>query len=185
MSGLYSDNDVYTSQLRALEQYVEQNPDAPEGHFVLAYHYLTAGHSDVALDEFKDVLKLNPQDELAAQLVRSLGGPEVEEPKPSEPVAPAKPVEGSSIVGKWKSSRPDGSSFGLNLTKDNTYKWEFTKGGKTQAFEGSYSLSDNVLILKQDEQAMMVGQLTMSAANKMNFKLAGNNPADPGLTFTK
>ncbi len=31
----------------------------------------------------------------------------------------------------------------------------------------------------------MIGQITMLDGNRFNFKLAGDNPNDPGLTFSK
>jgi hypothetical protein len=31
----------------------------------------------------------------------------------------------------------------------------------------------------------MVGQVTALGENKFNFKLPGENPSDPGLTFSK
>src|SRR4051794_27639999 len=40
MRGLYGDPADYTKQLRALEQYVKDHPDAAEGHFLSAYHDL-------------------------------------------------------------------------------------------------------------------------------------------------
>ena len=45
LSGLYSSIDTYTQQLRKLEDYIRQNTQAVDARFVLAYHYLTAGHS--------------------------------------------------------------------------------------------------------------------------------------------
>ena len=185
MSGLYSDVEAYTEQLRALEKYIADHPNSPDGHFVLAYQYLTAGHSDAAAREYKKVLELNPKDELSKQLLASLIGPGQETPKPSEPAAPPKPVDASSIVGDWKTSRPDGASIALKLSKDNKYTWQYTAGGKTEEFAGAYTLADNILILKQNDQPMMVGQLTLLAANQMNFKLPGGDTADPGLTFSK
>ncbi|MGQ0634125.1 MAG: tetratricopeptide repeat protein [Planctomycetaceae bacterium] len=191
MSGLYPSVDAYTQQLRVLEKYVTGNPTVPEGHFVLAYHYLTMGEKRAAADQYAKVVELNPQENLSKQLLASLGGGSGDKPTPSEPPKPretaasAKPVDADSIVGTWKSSRPDGSSIALNLAKDNKYAWKYTVRGKTQEFSGAYTLADNVLILKQNDQATMVGQVSLPSANQMNFKLAGGDAADPGLTFSK
>ena len=185
MSGLYPSVDVYTEQLRALETYSKQHADASDARFLLAYHYLTAGHTDAASAELKKVVALNPKDELSAQLLKSMSGSDTEPAAPSEPATPPGPVNAANLVGNWKASRPDGSSFGLTIAKDNQYDWKFTKQGKTQDFSGTYTLADNILILKQNEQPMMVGQVTLVAGNQFNFKLAGGNPADAGLTFSK
>jgi tetratricopeptide (TPR) repeat protein len=185
LSGLYPNVDAYTAQLRALEKYATDHPDSSDTHFVLAYHYLTAGNSEAAAREYKMVIQLNPKDDLSKQLLASLTGSGAEPSKPSEPATPSKPVEAAAIVGNWKASRPDGSSINLKLAEDKKYSWKYTTGGKTQDFEGVYTLADNVLILKQNEQPMMVGQISLLAANQLNFKLTGGDPSDPGLTFSQ
>ena len=70
MAGLYPNIDVYTSQLRKLEAFISANPTSTAGRFVLAYHYLTQGHTDAAVGQFKEVVALAPQDTLSAQLVK-------------------------------------------------------------------------------------------------------------------
>ena len=45
MASLYPDVEVYTAQLRKLEDYVKANPTAADARFVLAYHYLTTNHA--------------------------------------------------------------------------------------------------------------------------------------------
>ena len=46
-------------------------------------------------------------------------------------------------------------------------------------------MADNLLILKEGGNPAMIGQVAQSDANRFNFKIVGNNPADPGLAFTK
>ncbi len=72
LSGLYPDVSVYTQQLRALEAYCGRNPSSPSARFVLAYHYLTDGHTLAALDQLKEVAALQPRDGLSPQLARQL-----------------------------------------------------------------------------------------------------------------
>jgi hypothetical protein len=184
LSGLYPNVEVYTAQLRALETYTSDHPDSSDARFVLAYHYLTAGHSEAAAEQYRKVMELNPSDTLSAQLLKSLTGTEPE-PKPSEPASPPKPVDASSIVGDWKASRSDGSSFALSLSKDQKYSWKYSQKGKSQEFSGAYTLADNVLILKQNDQPTMVGEVELASANELRFKLAGGSPGDPGLAFKK
>ena len=66
LSGLYSDPDTYTKQLRALEEYAAKNPNSPEAHFVLAYHYLVLGSLEEAAKQFREVVRLQPEDKLSA-----------------------------------------------------------------------------------------------------------------------
>ena len=70
--GLYPDVNVYTGQLRALESAIRQNPQSAAARFVLAYHYITAGHLDAAINQLKDVTQLQPRDIVATQLLRQL-----------------------------------------------------------------------------------------------------------------
>ena len=183
LTGFYPNIDVYTEQLRALEQYVNANPNMPEARFLLAYQYMTCGQTEAAAGQLKAAVQLNPNDRLSAQLLSAMSTtPPAEPPTPS---TPPKPVDAAALVGNWKASRPDGANISLNLTKDGNYTWQFAQKNKPQTFSGTYSVADNLLILKQGNNPMMVGQVTLLADNRFNFKLPGDNPNDPGLTFAK
>jgi hypothetical protein len=104
---------------------------------------------------------------------------------PAAAAAPAKPLDVSALAGAWTSTRADGVTITLSLTRDAKYTWTFAQKGKPQAFSGDYAVADNLLILKQGNSPMMVGQVTMLPDNRFNFKMAGDNPSDPGLTFGK
>lgn len=86
---LYPDVTVYTGQIRALEAYRDQHAKEAAPHFVCAYHYLTQGHKEAAIAELKAVVRLEPKDKLAAQLLAGLEG----QAKPKI-VVDALPVEG-------------------------------------------------------------------------------------------
>ncbi|MEN6407435.1 MAG: hypothetical protein ABFC77_13310 [Thermoguttaceae bacterium] len=190
MSGLYSDPQLYTTQLRALEQYRNAHPKQPEIRFLLAYHYMICEHPEAAAVELKEVVRLNPKDQLATQLLAGLSHDKSEtvaapaaEATPTEAV-PTQPVEAAKLIGTWTASRPDGSSFVFTLSGAD-YSWKFTQNGKTQEFSGGYTLADNLLILKQNGNPVMIGQITPRGANQFLFKLTGNSPNDPGLTFQR
>ena len=68
----YGNVDTYTNQLRTLGTFVDDNPKAPEGHFLLAYHFLMTGFKGDAKKELKEVVTLVPADRLAAQLLKQL-----------------------------------------------------------------------------------------------------------------
>src|SRR5262249_18217352 len=90
--GLYPGVDVYTQQLRALEQYARANPKSSSARFLLAYHYLTQGHNEAAASEFRQVQTLAPGDALSAQLLKQLSPPDQAStaspaPSPSAPTA--------------------------------------------------------------------------------------------------
>lgn len=186
LSSLYPNVEVYTDQLRALENYQKQNPKSADAHFLLAYQYLTCGHTEAAAAQFKQVVSLNPKDQLSSQLLASLStSTGTEAAKPTEPAAPPKPIDAAALAGNWKSTRADGATIALSLTPDGKYTWKFTQNDKPQEFSGAYTVADNLLILKQGNNPVMVGQVTLMPGNSFNFKLAGDNPNDPGLTFSR
>ena len=184
---LYADVETYTQQLRALESYRRANPQSAQARFLLAYHYLTGGHSAAALTEFKEVVKLQPADQLAAQMVKTLTPPAEGEvaPAPEDSAVATTPVEADKLVGSWKAAQPDGSVVALTVSADNKFSWKFTQNKKPQEFTGTSTLADNLLILRPAEGPPLVGQVAMLADNKLNFRLDANNPGDPGLTFVR
>jgi cytochrome c-type biogenesis protein CcmH/NrfG len=72
MVGLYPNVDVYTRQLRDLEEFRRQNPNDASAHFLLAYHYLTMGNKDTAVGMLEKVTQLQPDDKLSAALLKAL-----------------------------------------------------------------------------------------------------------------
>ncbi len=191
MANLYPSVDVYTQQLRATEAYRNAHPDAADVHFVLGYEYLVQGFNDAAAKEFKSVAKLQPTDQLAAQLVKSLAPADSPDASPDQSAIaqqqePPAPVDATVLVGNWNASQPDGAKFGLNLGKDNSFTWQFTRQGKTQDIKGTYQIGENnLLVLKGGDNNNLVGQVAMLPDNQMQFKLPGDNPSDPGLKFRK
>ena len=93
MISLYGNPDDYTRQLRALEAYVAQHTQSAAARFVLAYHYLTAGHPEAAAEQYRQVIALQPKDQLSAQLLRQLQSagtsPGGNQPAPAD--APGRP----------------------------------------------------------------------------------------------
>jgi hypothetical protein len=174
MSSFYPDTSVYAEQLRALEKYVKANPNSADARFVLAYQYLVCGHANTAAAQMKEIVRLNPKDRLSAQILSALDTTD----------AP-KRIEASTLVGNWKATRADGKTIMLDLSSDGRYTWTFAQKDKPQAFSGDYSVADDLLVLKQAGEPVMVGQVTPIAAGQFNFKLPGQNPGDPGLTFGK
>lgn len=193
LSGMYATTSTYTDQLRTLEDYIKANPSAADARFVLAYHYLTCGHTEAARKQYEAVLKLQPKDQLSAQLLTLVGGtaevPPGTDPKPQPPDAgneptPPKEIDAAKIVGKWTAKRKDGALFSLSLDKDEKFNWSFENKGKTQEFGGKYSVDGAILVLVRADGAQMPGLVTV-ADKGFNFKLYGGAPDDPGLDFKK
>ena len=182
VSNLYGNPAAYTDQLRTLEAYCNQHPSDAAPRFLLAYHYLLAEHNQEAAAVLDDVVRLQPNDQLASQLLKGLATPADAGPLPA---APSRPAERAKLLGHWRASRADGSSFDLDLTDDNKFRWHFKQQDREQQFAGNFTLANNFLILSASDQNALVGQVSLETDNKLKFRLAGGNPAEPGLTFTR
>lgn len=187
MIGLYGDDDAtYTKQLRALESYVQANPDSSAARFLLAYHYLTCSHTDAAEKELKKVVELTPKDQVAAQLLTMIS----KQSEGSVATPPAvvgsseKPMTASALVGDWTTRRDDGSTIQLKFTPDSKFTWTYTAGGKAQQFSGTAADANGLLALQRDDGNAMMAHVTTTDGGGFRFRLNGGPPNDPGLLFT-
>ena len=81
-----------------------ENPSLPEVRFLLAYHYMSCGHNEAAAAELKEVVRLNPKDQLSAQLLAGLSG---DKPAASPaPVSRRLPRRRSARPAWWETGRP-------------------------------------------------------------------------------
>ncbi|MGH7136875.1 MAG: tetratricopeptide repeat protein, partial [Pirellulales bacterium] len=179
---------IYTSQLQALENYVNLHPRQADARFLLAYHYMTAGHTDAAKEQLERIVALVPSDQLAANLLRMVGGGAATPPAVPSPPAPGPdvaPLDPAALVGDWHANRDDGASFELNLAPDKTFTWTFEQNNQQQTITGAYTLDKSVLILQGKNQGAMVAQVSAAGGNRFSFKPLGGPPDDPGLTFVR
>jgi len=200
MAGMYSSVDVYTGQLRALEEFTRTNPDDAASQLLLSYHYLTCGHPDAAALRLKRVVELVPSDAVAADLLRMVEGPAdadgttesssisstqqttaTESPGTNPP-----PIDPATVIGTWSAKHEDGSAFQLNLTSDNKFQWSFSPPNQeAEQFAGTFSLGGNILVLERTDGGSLVGELSSVEANGFRFKLVGVPESDPGLKFSR
>jgi tetratricopeptide (TPR) repeat protein len=190
MSGLYPNVDVYTQQLRALEDYVRQNPDSPDGRFALAYHYMTQGHQEAAARQLKEVARLVPNDQVSRQLLAmvapSEGGSASTAPAaPSTTEPEQKRTPPASVVGNWKAPAKGGGTVDLSLGADDRFTWKFAHKEKTQSFDGKYELAGTTLVLEYSNGGTMVGKVDADGQDRFSFQMVGGPPNDPGLVFSK
>jgi len=190
LSGMYSSIDVYTQQLRKLEDYTKQNPQAADAQFVLAYQYITCGHTAQAAQQLQKVVAENPKDQVAAQLLAMLTGPDslpgtspAAPPKPAEGEAPA--IASADLAGTWTATGTNKAEFKLNLTSEGEFSWTYSSGGKQTVLEGVYVLDGTDLVLQPDVGGVMLATITPPQNGTFNFKSAGGGPKDKGLDFRK
>ena len=189
LSGLYPDVETYTGQLRALEDHCGRDPKAAAPRFVLAYHYLVAGHKDAAEARLKTVLDLEPGDRVARRLLASLTATP---PAPAETTRTAPEGDGAAgrppsvdLVGRWRGDR-DGSTFDLSLDGRGRFVWQAARDGKaTATVSGAYVLSGDTLTLKAEDRSPLRASVTDLSPDSFRLKTVGDIPGDPGLGFRR
>ena len=195
MSGMYADVGLYTIQLRALEAFVRSNPQDGASQFLLAYHYLSCGHTDAAGLQFEQVVNLMPDDKVAVEMLRMIKPPSPANTTTTSPASQSlnqlaatnvMPVDPQALIGAWSATRDDGSQFKLTLTSDSKFTWTFTPSGQAaQSFGGAYSVDKNVLALERKDGGSLIAEVTPGDAGRLNFRLLGAADDDQGLEFSR
>ena len=190
---LYPSVNVYTDQLRKLENYTKANPRAADAFFLMGYHYLTSDHKDAAHKTFQKVVSLQPADTIAAEYVRMTettpaenpDAPAPQPPPPAAEVPAAQLLATSDVVGKWKATGGNGTTFGLELTDQGAFTWTFTQGKNSQTVKGAYALDQNKLAMEPDTGGTMLADLSKKKGTGFHFAMEGAPDNDPGLDFAK
>jgi tetratricopeptide (TPR) repeat protein len=207
--GLYPNVAVYTQELRSLEKFCEENPSAAAPGFVLAYLYLTQGHIADAVGELKRVVKLQPKDTTAAELLQRLGGsgpaptaggpalttggqPGAQRPPAPEyahPVghasSPTSPVKPRRFEGTWSAQPVAETTVTLAFLDHDRFDWKVSQRGHDREIHGRMAAGNGLLTLAQDDGNPMVGNVTWQDETHFNFKIPGTGPDQAGLNFSK
>ena len=190
MIGLYPSVDVYTKQLRALEEFAKANPKSPDAHFLLGYQYLTSGYAEVASKQFKLAQSELPNDKLVAQLVGMTTPPPPDDsektatPPAPEEVPAEKVLSADKLVGNWKASNQD-AEFQLELAKDGSFVWTYSRGKTKQTMKGVFAVDQNNLALEPESGGTMLAEIDFANPSQFLFKMIGGDAKDPGLDFKK
>ena len=181
MLGMYPDVATYTTQLRALEAFVRENPNNPAANFVLGYHYLVTNFPDAARKKLQKVVELEPKDRVAAQLLKGLD----DKAEPPATVADAAPSDAETdLSGAWTARQGD-ARLQLTLADDGTFTWVAPVGKEDRTITGKYTLAGNVLVLEAESGDAMVAKVTALGSDKFHFQFVGGPGDDPGLDFQR
>jgi tetratricopeptide (TPR) repeat protein len=201
--GLYPGVSTYTTQLRALERARNENPARPSIRFLLAYHYVTAGHDKDAIRELERLQTLQPDDKLATSMLSRLKGdgpPEPAAPPPADGAEPpleapraiatpdptVKSLKLSDLAGVWKAQPAPEVTIELTFKDESEFAWKVTEKGAARTILGASSLGNGLLTLVPNQGGQpMVGTLSEFSPTGFRFKLAGGGPDDKGLEFKK
>ncbi|MHC5540762.1 tetratricopeptide repeat protein, partial [Singulisphaera rosea] len=98
-------------------------------------------------------------------------------------VGPA--VDAGSLKGTWTARPAEGTTITLTFKADKSFEWKVTEKGQNRQFNGESTLGENILTLAQNSGPAMVGRVFMKGNDQFTFKVVGDGPDDPGLTFTR
>jgi DICT domain-containing protein len=170
-----------------LEAYRKSHTDDPSPRFLLAYHYLTAGHKDAAISQLQNLVQMTPNDPLAKQLLLELD-PDADVPDPPKEQLPPKPsvkVEASQLYGTWTAERGDGQ-FAMALKENGDFEWKYTEAGQSQEVTGVWSVDEEgVLAMEMNDGGTMLAQLNPTSADKLDFYMVGDTQNAEPLHFSK
>ena len=182
LSGLYGSVDAYTQQLRKLEDFCRANPDSAAGYFVLAYHYLVGGYSDMAADALRVVVAKQPGDVVAKRLLDALtpkedkpaDPPPAAQPEPTKAPAAATPAgPETDLVGTWKATAGK-DSVDLVITEDSQFTWKAAPAGREPvAISGMIETARDAIALVSESAGTMAGKVASKGGDAFEFTLAG------------
>jgi predicted Zn-dependent protease len=85
MIRLYPDVATYTKQLRTLEAFTKKHPADAGARFVQAYHYIVAGYPEAGARELELVVRLQGDDRLAVEVLKTVAKPASPQPVVRQP----------------------------------------------------------------------------------------------------
>ncbi len=182
LSEMYPDTDVYTAQLRSLEQASLAQPNAADLRFLLGVHYLMTGHEKTAGLALAKVNTLEPKDEVAKQLTTMLAP---EKKGPAVPPAPAAefaaPAEAAvDLTGTWTAQPASGVAITLMMNNDQ-FEWKLDLNGEKSQFDGTFTRTDDQLLLKRADGEEL--QVALENLTGSSFDLTPEGGQT--LTFTR
>lgn len=188
--GLYPSVEVYTGQFRALERHVRDNADDTPARFVLCYHYITTNNMSGATRNLREVVKRQPDDAVAAELLRMFGSPaeKPSEPTPAEPAPAATEavsITAEDLRGEWTSKGPQGSEYQVTFAKDGGFVWSYTADDKTERVAGVFAVDGDILALDPDSGGRLAARITKPSGDSFNFSAAGAPASTPALKFAR
>jgi tetratricopeptide (TPR) repeat protein len=214
LSGLYENTDLYTEQLRVLEEHTRRQPDDAAGYFVLAYHYLVIGAKDEAIGALREVVRIQPDDLTARHMlqaldpeslpapeaVRSAGEASATATPPSPPSAagnqPRQPaadldlgdgesVPSTDLVGRWR-AEAQGTSIELTIDEEGAFEWVATQPDSTVIrLSGLLEAAADRLVLESQTQGSMAGGVVSRGNDAWRFQpLEVDDPA-AGIEFSR
>jgi len=93
--------------------------------------------------------------------------------------------EGATISGTWTAHPAADTAVTLTIQPGGSFTWQVTAKGQPRQFAGSSTFGAGVLTLVPEKMPPLVGHLTWADPTHMTFRLIGEGPESPGLSFAK
>jgi hypothetical protein len=184
MRSLYPNVETYTEQLRTLEDYAAARRRDAAPRFVLAYHYLVAGHDDAAAQQLDWVTRLEPDDLVAQRLLAALQVDEQHYVAMESRQRPVR-VDERELIGTWVARGPADGNYQLLLQDNGQFRWVVDDGRDRTVLTGDFVVEEGTLLLEGDRGALLAGHLVAADGDRFRFRLLGAPPDDRGLTFQR
>jgi len=203
MSNVYGSVDAYTGHLRTLEEFCRTHPDDAAAHFVLGYHYLVGGHTDMAAAALRVVVAKQPGDMVAKRLLEAVTPPAAESATAASATATApaatatasaaadggttaeKVLPDIDLVGTWKATS-DKDTIVLTVTPESGFTWKAQPAGKPAVeLKGTIETSADALALVSESAGTMVAKVTPQTADSFEFALPSAPKDAKPLVFTR
>jgi len=189
MSNIYGSVDAYTGHLRTLEAFCRAHPDDAAAQFVLAYHYLVGGHTDLAATALKTVVSEQPGDVVAKRLLEAITPPAAERQPPSSDPGTAPTAEAAlpeiDLVGTWKATSGS-DTIELTVTAESAFTWKATPDGKPVVeLKGTIETTADAVALISESAGTMMAKVTPKSADSFEFALPGAPKEAKPLVFTR
>lgn len=197
VSNVYGSVDAYTTHLRRLEDFCRSHPDDAAAHFVLAYHYLVGGYSDMAAAALRVVVAKQPGDVVARRMLEAIE-PEKASAAPApassaEPATPKADLETPSqpslpeidLVGSWKATNGN-DTIHLVISADSAFTWKAQPKDKPAVeLAGTIETAADAIALVSKSAGTMVAKVTPKAADSFEFSLPSAPKDTKPLLFAR
>jgi tetratricopeptide (TPR) repeat protein len=183
MMALYKRKSSYETHLRNLEKHCKSKPKEAASHLVLAYHYLTATHTDAAKRELEALVRLTPDDPIAKDLLAMIEAPEEEaEPEEEKPVPPL--PKSFRLKGSWTATKPNGDKMAVSIAEEGKFTWKVTSKDGTRDYSGEYALEGCRILLEDPKVGGLIGRIAPDGDDAFVFRVEGKDE-EAGLRFER
>ncbi len=197
ISNVYGSVDAYTTHLRRLEDFCRSKPADAAAHFVLAYHYIVGGHSDMAAAALRVVVAQQPGDVVAKRMLEAIAPADAADAAAAGATSPPaagktaaeataeQPLPEIDLVGSWRATS-DTDTIDLAITADSTFRWKAQPKGKPVVeLTGTIETTADAIALVSESAGTMIAKVTPKGSDTFEFSLPSAPKDTKPLLFVR